>query len=71
LTARVLSLRDGVRSGITLEQIIEASVLLHDVDDVLDLARPGSIEGAQGHHVLHVGQRRLCAGRATRKLEKH
>ena len=43
LAVRVLTLRNGVGAGIPLEEIVEAAVLLHDVDDVLDFARPGRI----------------------------
>ncbi len=55
---RILAARHRVRARITLEEIIEAAVLLHDEDDVLDLARAGRRERSQRAAGLHGRDRR-------------
>ena len=42
----VLSARNGIGAGIALEEVVEAAVLLNDVDDVLDLSGRRSSYGA-------------------------
>ena len=46
LAVRVHSLRNGICARITLEQIVEAAILLNDVDDVRNFSRSDAIGGA-------------------------
>ena len=61
----IAAARHGVGAGIPLEEVIEASVLLHDVDDVRDLAGTGGTERCQSRALLQVRQRRRRARRAS------
>ena len=61
---RILAARHGVRARISLEEVVEAAVLLKDVDDVRDLPGARGIELGEGAIAAHVGQRRLRAVRA-------
>jgi hypothetical protein len=53
-----------------LEEIVEAAVLLNDINYVRDFARARAAERAQLSAALHVRYRGLRPGRATNKRKK-
>jgi hypothetical protein len=68
LTAgRISPAARGIGPGISLKHIVEAAVLLNDIDDVTNLSGATSVERSQKRVALDEGDRRCLGGRAGRK----
>ena len=52
-------LRNGIGARIAFEHVIKAAILLHDEDDVLDLAGARRVERSQRRIALHGRERRV------------